>query len=154
MSDDIKNLGASLAEFMANTRIEGEIAFPVEVSGVRNMPPRPRKMTNVGAWVAVRLVGDDNRTYLGVHLGDQMRGQSYSYNVVTKEVTVYSLQNPAIYVPDLKRVVWGAESWWSVIVAPDQLRAITDADIEGQWYVQALRDMDTKADATEAAVQA
>lgn len=61
--------------------------------------------------------------------------------------------NPAIFVPEFNEIIWGAESWWSKIESPDDLKQITDADIENAWYVKALKKIeeenvrDTKADA-------
>lgn len=44
-----------------------------------------------------------------------------------------------MFVPALGRIVRGMESWWSPIDSPDQLKDITDADIDAQPAVQALR---------------
>lgn len=49
--------------------------------------------------------------------------------------------NPAIYVFDLQRIIFGAESWWSIIENPEELKDITDDDINSQWYVKALKAM-------------
>jgi hypothetical protein len=45
------------------------------------------------------------------------------------------------YVPDLDRVVWGYESWWGVIKGPEELKEITDEDIQNVWYVKAMKQM-------------
>lgn len=61
--------------------------------------------------------------------------------------------NPAIFVPEFNEIIWGIESWWSKIESPDDLKQVTDADIENAWYVKALKKIeeenvrDTKADA-------
>lgn len=52
--------------------------------------------------------------------------------------------NPAFYVPSLKRVVFGCESWWGHIDGPDALKQITDEVIDGVWYVQALKSLSEK----------
>jgi hypothetical protein len=44
-------------------------------------------------------------------------------------------------VPDLARVVMGWESWWGEIRTPDDLRQITNADVENVWYVKALKTL-------------
>ena len=49
--------------------------------------------------------------------------------------------NPAIYVFDLQRIIFGAESWWSIIENQEELKDITDDDINNQWYVKALKAM-------------
>jgi hypothetical protein len=53
-----------------------------------------------------------------------------------------AMHNPAIWVPDLKRIVFGMESWWGVIDNPDDLKQITDADIQNVWYVKALQGLE------------
>ena len=42
-------------------------------------------------------------------------------------------------MPDLKRLVMGYESWWGIIESEEQLRQITNFDIENIWYVKALK---------------
>ena len=51
----------------------------------------------------------------------------------------FVMHSPAIWVPDLKRLIFGRGSWWRVLKTPEDLRQITDADIDNVWYVQALR---------------
>ena len=94
-----------------------------------------------GAWVSVRLAGEDKKTYLGVMLGDyKPTALAFDKSTGTLHVTK-SLGNPAMWVPDLKRVIMGYESWWGEIKSPEALRKITDADIESVWYVQALKTL-------------
>lgn len=49
--------------------------------------------------------------------------------------------NPAIYVFDLKKVIFGAQSWWSVIENEDELRDITKDEINNTWYVKMFKEM-------------
>lgn len=51
------------------------------------------------------------------------------------------MRNPAIFVPELNKIIWGMECWWSEIESIDKSKAITDKDIENQWYVQLLKSM-------------
>lgn len=98
-----------------------------------------------GAWVAVRPVGDE-KTYLGVMLGDYAP-PTLRFDRETGELTVgRSIGNPAMWVPDLNRVVMGWGSWWSEIKSADDLRQITDADIENVWYVKALKAISARSD--------
>jgi hypothetical protein len=95
-------------------------------------------------WVAVRPCAEEfgGKTYLGVMIGDIALSISARYDA---EGGVLSLSpvmhNPAIWIPDLRRVVFGCGSWWWRLKSPDDLRTITDADIENVWYVRALRDL-------------
>lgn len=56
-------------------------------------------------------------------------------------MTVRSVCNPLIYVFETRTLVRGADSWWSRVESPDDLKKITDADIEATWYVKLLREM-------------
>lgn len=104
----------------------------------------------LGDWVSVRLASEDKNTYLGIYLGDW--ASSFG-GVVAKDSTVLEittgLGNPAIYVPDLKRIVRGYESWWGVINGPDDLQQITDQTIENVWYVRALKDLTERKETPE-----
>lgn len=134
--------------------------FPISVKSIEwqgydEAPITPERFFGgaAGAWVAVRWVKDDSdKTYLGVLLGDY-KSPSLSYNRETGALTVSKrgIGNPAIWVPDLKRVVMGYESWWGEIKSPDDLRKISDADIQNVWYVKALKEL-TEAPATDAAL--
>jgi hypothetical protein len=98
-----------------------------------------------GAWVAVRPVGDE-KTYLGILLGDY-RPPALSFNRATGTLIVgKSIGNPAIWVPDLNRVIMGWGSWWGEIKSESDLRQITDADIKNVWYVKALKELTKSTD--------
>jgi hypothetical protein len=98
--------------------------------------------TKRGDWVAVRPCGEEygDKTYLGIYLGDLPLGiQLYAERDHTLSVLTH--QNPAMYVPDLKEIIWGCGSWWHKIDKPEQLEEITDKDISNVWYVKALKEM-------------
>lgn len=42
---------------------------------------------------------------------------------------------------DLQRIIFGAESWWGIIESLEELKDITDDDINNIWYVKALKAM-------------
>ena len=52
-----------------------------------------------------------------------------------------SRHNPLIFIPSTGQVVLGAESWWGEIENPEKLREITNEDIDGLWYVQAMKSL-------------
>jgi len=96
-----------------------------------------------GVWVSIRLVDDEykGKTFLGVLIGEIAR-PLLRYSKETKILSVSSgAGNPAIWVPDLNRVVMGYESWWREVKSPEDLKVITDTDIDNIWYVKALKDM-------------
>lgn len=126
------------------------LTYPIEVTGItwKDAPMvRPALFSRGATWVSIRpCEGDGKRTYLGFLLGDMARGASVRYD---RESGVLSVSpgsyNPAIWVPDLGRIVYGCESWWGAIKEPDDLRKITDADIQNVWYMRALKDLEQRA---------
>jgi hypothetical protein len=137
----MKSLEEEMADFARNVRVMGQIEFPVEVSNIESeIAASTYRTKDIGKWVSVRPV-KVNKTYLGVFLGELPLDIIHHYHIETKVLTVYPQRNPAIYVPDLKRIVWGIESWWGIIKSPDELRQITDADIQNVWYVKALKEL-------------
>lgn len=133
-----------------------EIEFPITVTGFDRgvsevLKARFLSHELTGSWLSVRLVGEEG-TRLGVLLGEIARGTYVAFEPKTGRLSFdFCLHNPAIWVPSLNRVVWGCESWWGVISSPEQLRNITDADIENIWYVRALKELSAKADEQESA---
>ncbi len=110
-----------LKDFQENVRMPEELTFPIEVELIDiKAATRRRLKDEVGQWVAVRPC-DGDKTYLGIHLGDLNVTPLVSYHLKSKHLTISPHTNPAIYVPDLKRVVWGMESWWGTIDSPEGL---------------------------------
>lgn len=134
--DDEKVCADVLAEMCAEEPW-GTFEYPIEVHGInwedgmgRDFPPR---------LVQVKPCNEE-KTYVGILVGDLPLGVGITFHaesgVLTASPTHY---NPAIVVPELRRIVMGAESWWSPIESEDQLTQIADEDIEGVWYVKALK---------------
>lgn len=94
-------------------------------------------------WVAVRPCDDEcqGKTYLGIALGDMALGMYANIEADGTLKVNRGHYNPAMYVPDLHRVVFGCGSWWRAIKTPEDLRQISDADIDNVWYVRALREL-------------
>lgn len=118
------------------------IEYPIEVSAinlreVEILRPSPVK------WVSVRPCGDkyEDKTYLGIMLGDLALGTSASYS---KEGVLHvgaTFHNPAMYVPELHEVIYGCGSWWGEVNTPEDLKKISDQDISNIWYVRAMKEM-------------
>ena len=91
----------------------------------------PWNMAKIGKAVRVRLADpNDSKTYAGIYLGDLPRNQMIQMDR-DGTLNVLCTTNPAMWVPDLNRVVWGCESWWGTVEeagAPN--RPITDQTIE------------------------
>lgn len=51
------------------------------------------------------------------------------------------MNNPAIFVPELNKIVYGCESWWRKIKSIDDFKGISKEDIENTWYIKLLKVM-------------
>lgn len=100
---------------------------------------------NSGKLARIRYCKDD-KTYLGFYLGEAVIQNYISYNNESKVLEVNGLRNPALFVPELGRVIYGCESWWCIIESEEDFKEITDEDIDNTWYVQLAKDMFNKED--------
>ena len=95
--------------------------------------------TTTGDFVAVRPCDEkyEKKTFLGVYLGEAALSQGIEIkdNVIRTKLGFY---NPAIFVPELNEIIYGCGSWWGRINSEEDLKQLTDADIENVWYVKAL----------------
>lgn len=101
----------------------------------------------IGDLCAVRPVTDnpENKSYLGVYLGDLPTGVMHYIKEDELIPTIGAFnRNPAIYCFELKRVVMGYESWWTKLDRVEDFKEITNADIDSVWYVQILKAMAAK----------
>lgn len=93
------------------------------------------------------MVCADKKTYLGIYLGEFPQSISLSYNRDDQTMDIQpSFYNPAMWVMQLNRIVWGSESYWGIIEKPEDLKNITTEDVNSIWYVKLLKAMEeTKA---------
>lgn len=122
------------------------IEYPIEVAKIDiNNDTYNMYANRVGEFVKVRPCAKqyNNRTYLGILLGDIPTQPHVSYDRKSKELSVSLIGNPAIFVPELKKIVYGYESWWGAITSADDMKElhISDEDIENVWYVKAMKEM-------------
>lgn len=142
---ELLDLVTKVAEEAKDYVMWGEVALPVEVEDIRWMgkffDEHPTCPT--GTFVSIRPCAEEyaNKTYLGIMIGDIAAQHSVFYNPKTKRVSVYVGSNPAIFVPDLNKVIFGYESWWGPIESPEHLRKITNDDIQNIWYVKAMKTL-------------
>jgi len=131
-----------------------KMQYPIEVSNIKSVPlyrdhNRPEVLFGgkCGALVSVRPCGEKygDKTYLGILLGDLPLQVYASYNKESKELEIGGYSNPAIFVPELKEIVWGCGSWWGNIKSEEELRQISDDDIQNVWYVKMLKSMQEDA---------
>ena len=65
-----------------------------------------------------------------------------SYKGSTGQLINSTMNNPAIFVPELKKIIYGCESWWKTIRSVDEFSKISNEDINNTWYVKLLQSMD------------
>ena len=144
--EGLEGLMAALAKSIKDTahyQHAEDIKYPIEVTkvnafGKMGFSDGITSRIDHGSLVAVRPVNSE-KTYLGVYLGNIPVGLDQAYDPKKKELNLYVHTNPAICIPDLGcRVVMGSGSWWRELKSEDQLKNITDADIQNVWYVKAL----------------
>ena len=120
------------------------IEYPIEVSKINsNTEMFTLDKDKVGKFVKIRPCADeyDNKTFLGLYLGDLPIGNNISYSENTKELSVSFSCNPAIFVFELNKIIYGCQSWWGVIKSEEDLKSISDIDIDNVWYVKALKSL-------------
>ena len=120
------------------------IEYPITVTAIENRAMNFEPLFHeAGSLCRVKPCGDVYRgkTFLGVLIGDLPTQIMSSYNKETGVLTNGTLNNPAIFVPELKKIIWGAESFWDTIDSEDDLKDITDSEINDVWYVQLLKAM-------------
>jgi len=132
----------AVSEMVLNKNEKQNTMFPLEVAAVNWVDGEMElRREGVPRLVAIRPC-DSEEAYLGIYVGELPLGCTMSYHRESKILSIHhTISNPAIIVPALKKVVMGIESWWAFIETEEQLRQITDEDIENTWYVRAIRKM-------------
>lgn len=125
------------------------IEYPITVDKIETKKFDMTGLHETGSLVRISPCGKEyeGKTYLGIYLGDLPHSPYISYTDETRVLNVSAMTNPAIYVFELKKIIFGFESWWQTIDSVDDLKDITDADIENQWYVKLAKAMWSKPQA-------
>lgn len=139
---------AQLREKLINVRhgIENTCVENIKFNGDLFVSDPDKCIDKPGEIVAVRPCSEeynpDGKTFYGILLGATRVHATIERSEDLKTLTITPTgNNPAIWVPDLSRVVRGIESWWHIIESEDELKEITTDDINSVWYVQALKAM-------------
>ena len=120
------------------------IEYPIQVSKINSdTDTKGLRDKKIGKFAKIRPCGEEHKgkTYLGIYLGDLPIGHSISYKHDSKELNVSYSTNPAIFVFDLNKIIYGCESWWGLIEKEKDLKSITNSDIDNVWYVKALNEL-------------
>ena len=129
------------------------IEFPITINNIDCEPIDIEEDSylyrhKVGKFVRVRPCDKslNGKTFLGVFLGELPQFNYVSHNKKNKTIKVEHMSNPAMFVFALNKIVFGSESWWSVIETPDDLSDITDDTIDSQFYMQMLKEITHPSD--------
>lgn len=79
-----------------------------------------------------------DKTYIGIMIGELATNSGFQVTDDSIQL-LWGVHNPAIYVPELNKLIFGYESWWSKITDMNEIKDITDKDIDDVWYVQLLK---------------
>jgi hypothetical protein len=158
----------ALFKAMAEAQEQSEYELPITVTEIQKKGQfvADHPMCACGTLVRIRPVtdkGDKAQTYLGIFIGAiatdlfTLFVDDKSSLITPKRGALKLLvggNNPAIFVPALRRLVFGYESWWAPIENPeDAERMITDEDIKNVPYVKAIKAMLEREDADTGDVQ-
>lgn len=99
----------------------------------------------VGEMVLIRPCAPEygRKTFIGFYLGEIATGANMGIKE-EKVMVEFSGHNPAIFVPELGKIIYGFESWWGPIESEEDFKKITDEDIQNVWYVKLLKLMSEK----------
>ena len=119
----------------------GQIVYPITVNEIKYGKDVCLRDGRAGKFCKIKPCGDEygGKTYLGLCLGELPWMPVAQFHPEEGILEFKNYGNPAIYVFALQKVIYGGESWWGIVESPDCLRDITQDDINGQWYVQALK---------------
>lgn len=117
------------------------IEYPLTIQGIDNQDINFTGLYETGSLCAVKPCGEDygGKTFLGIYLGDLPVRIISIYNETNGMLTNNAMNNPAVFVPELKKIIFGMESWWRIIEKEEDLKDITDKEIEDTWYVRLLK---------------
>ena len=120
------------------------IEYPLTINGIENKKIDTTGLFHTcGELCSVKPCGEEykGKCYFGIYIGDLPIAISSSYNEETGILTNRTTDNPAIFVPELNKIIYGCESWWRKIDSIDEFKDISDEDISNTWYVKMLKDM-------------
>ena len=72
----------------------------------------------------------EGKSYIGIYLGDFPIDIITSYHSKTGILENRTMNNPAIFVPKLKKIIYGCQSWWREIESIEDFKGISKEDIE------------------------
>lgn len=117
------------------------IEYPLTISGIENSKIDTSGLGHeCGCLCEIRPCGEEyeEKSYIGIYLGDLPIGIHTSFDRSTGILSNSTMNNPAIFVPELKKIIYGCESWWREISSIEDFSGISQEDIQNTWYVKLL----------------
>jgi len=121
------------------------IEYPIEVSKINTDTNKGSyRSKQIGKFAKIVPCAEEyeGKTYLGLYLGELPISNHISYKEDSKELSISFHNTSAIFVFDLNKIIYGCESYWGIIESEEDLREITNDDINNIWYVKALKAME------------
>ena len=118
------------------------IEYPLVINGIENSKIDTRGLGHeCGCLCEIRPCGEEyeGKSYVGIYLGELPISIITSCDKSTGILSNSTMNNPAIFVPELKKIVYGCESWWREIHSMDDFEGISESEIENTWYVKLLK---------------
>jgi hypothetical protein len=122
------------------------IEYPITVKDIEN--PELRKegrlyAKQIGKLVKIRPCAEEynGKTYLGLFLGVLPIEPTARYNSETQVLKLELVDNPAIWVLELNKIIYGYESFWGIIDDPSEIKEITTDQIANLPYMRALKEL-------------
>lgn len=136
------------------------IEYPITVNEIVQTPiDATGHSYEVGNLCEIRLCSDPqpyvktsddeshiNDTYIGIYIGDLPLMITSSFDQKSGTLTNTAIPNAAFFVPELKRIVYGSESFHRKLDNIDNLKGISNEDIDNIWYVKLLRAASTNTE--------
>lgn len=118
------------------------IEYPITVNGIDNEKIRTTGRYEPGSVCGIRPCEEkyNKKTYIGIYIGELPIAINTQYNKNTGILHNSCINNPAIFVPELKKIIFGIESWWQIIDKVEDAEDISDEEIGKQWYVQMMME--------------
>lgn len=118
------------------------IEYPLTIQGLENKEIDTRGLGHeCGCLCEIKPCGEEyqGKTYIGIYLGELPISICTSFDKRTGILENRTMNNPAIFVPELKKIVYGCESWWREIESAEDFKGISEEDIANTWYVKLLK---------------
>lgn len=122
------------------------IEYPLTIQGIENQKIDTSGEYEIGSLCEISpcAKGYEGKSFIGIYLGDLPIGIHTTYDRKSGILNNFAMKNLAIFVPKLKKIVYGMESWWRIIEKSEDFKGISKEDIENTWYVKMLKDMGDK----------